>query len=94
MTAKRSLTWDGSAPAQPRKVKGSKLAKREARDDKIAGKRDASFMNIDLKTFRIPRIESHFDAWLADSKRVWSQLRFQMAARRRMKRQRKNTVRI
>ena len=46
-----------------------------------------------FQILRIPRIESDFDAWLADSKRVWSQLYFQMAARRRMKSQRRNTVR-
>ena len=90
--AKSNLGWVCTGPTK-KGVKGPKLAKREARDDKIAGKRDASFMNIDLKTVRIPRIESDFDAWLADSKRVWSQLRFQIAARRRMKRQRRNTVR-
>ena len=46
-------------------VKDSKLAKREARDAKIAGKRDASFMSIDLKTVRIPRIEGDFESWLS-----------------------------
>ena len=64
--AKSNLGWVCTGPTK-KGVKGSKLAKREARDDKIAGKRDASFMNIDLKTVRIPRIESDFDAWLTDS---------------------------
>ena len=73
-------------------MKDSKLAKREARDAKIAGKRDASFMSIDLKTVRIPRIEGDFESWLAGSKRVWSQLRFQLGVRRRTKRQRRSTV--
>ena len=72
-------------------MKDSKLAKREARDAKIAGKRDASFMNIDLQTVRVPR-EGDFESWLADSKRVWSQLRFQLGVRRRTKRQRRSTV--
>jgi hypothetical protein len=90
--SKSNLGWVCTGPTK-KGVKHSKLAKREARDAKIAGKRDASQMSIDLKTVRIPRIERDFDRWLADSKRVWDQLRFHMAARRRMKRQRRTTVR-
>ena len=71
----------------------SKRAKREERGAKIAGKRDASVLSIDLKTFKGRDINSEFDGWLADSKRVWDQYRYQMAARRRKKKQRKSTGR-
>ena len=88
-TAKPNMGGICSSPTK-RGVKDSKRAKRDA---KVAGKRNASALSIDLKTFKIRPIGSDFDGWLADSKRVWDQHRYQMIARRRMKKQRKSTER-
>ena len=45
-------------------------------------------VNVDLSTF-IPRpIEDGFDAWLADSKLAWSQIRFENRTKHQIKKQR------
>ena len=91
-TANPKLGWLCSSPTK-QGVKDSTRVMRGKRDNKVAGKRDASALSIDLNTFKCRRVESDFDGWLADSIRVWDQLRFQMAARRRIKKQRKSTKR-
>ena len=45
--------------------------------------------SIDLSTFRPRPIENNFDDWLADSKLVWSQRRFEIRTKRQIKRRRK-----
>ena len=46
--------------------------------------------HVDLRSF-VPRpIEGSFGDWLADSKLVWDQLRFELRTRRQIKRRRKN----
>ena len=87
-TAKPNLGWVCSSPTK-QGVKDSTRAMREERDNRVAGKRDASALSLDLNTFNCRSVGNDFDGWLADSKRVWDQLRFRMAARSRIKKQRR-----
>ena len=62
-----------SQPSSPtnQSVKDSTRAMREKRDNKVAGKRDASPLSLDLNTSKCRRVESDFDGRLADSIRAW-----------------------
>ena len=67
--------------------------KADFRERKHSAKRKAARMHIDLATCSVAPLSgtsksSSFLKWLADSKLVWNQLRYEIHAKRQLKRQR------